>query len=101
MIQKQLICNFYNYLQSCSTISLISSSNVVFDSQPNIDLSNLKIYQDVDVSECAICLTNEKNTIFNPCGHFYCCDVCSKQIKSCPICRTNITASIHKNLVDV
>jgi hypothetical protein len=67
----------------------------------NIDLSNLQIYQDVDVSECAICLTNEKNTIFNPCGHFYCCDVCSKQIKSCPICRTNITSNIHKNLVDI
>ena len=44
---------------------------------------------------CGICLTNEANTIFLPCGHLYACYECAKKCKDvyggkCPICKRKI-----------
>lgn len=38
---------------------------------------------------CAICLSDEKNIVFVPCGHM-CCSSCSTSISSCMVCRGNI-----------
>ena len=65
-----------------------------------IDLTNMKIFEDTDTSECSICLTYDKDTIFNPCGHYYCCTQCSNMLVNCPICMTKIEAKINKALVD-
>lgn len=46
-------------------------------------------------SECAICMENEKNTVFVPCGHMQSCYSCAQEIKNrngiCPICRGYVT----------
>ena len=39
---------------------------------------------------CKICLTREKNILFLPCGHFVSCNGCVFQLKTCPVCRSNI-----------
>lgn len=36
---------------------------------------------------CIICLDNQRDTIFVPCGHFGSCFQCSKNIQQCAVCR--------------
>eukprot|EP00397_Hematodinium_sp_SG-2012_P003209 GEMP01003217.1.p1 GENE.GEMP01003217.1~~GEMP01003217.1.p1 ORF type:complete len:928 (-),score=206.53 GEMP01003217.1:1543-4326(-) len=42
--------------------------------------------------ECVVCLDLPRSCVFNPCGHFACCDACSKNFKKnkCPICRKKV-----------
>ena len=55
---------------------------------------NIKIYQDEHNDECAICMDENKEMVFVPCGHFCTCKKCAKAIKnihgSCPMCRSVI-----------
>lgn len=61
---------------------------------------NVKIYEDENCNDCCICLDEEKNSVFIPCGHFYCCLSCSKHINKCPICRIPIMNCVDKKLFD-
>ncbi|XP_076901131.1 E3 ubiquitin-protein ligase SP1-like isoform X1 [Bidens hawaiensis] len=40
---------------------------------------------------CVICLEQEYNSVFVPCGHMCCCVTCSSHLTSCPLCRSRIT----------
>lgn len=40
--------------------------------------------------ECLICLTLERQIVFQPCGHFVTCVTCSYSLNKCCICRTNV-----------
>jgi hypothetical protein len=40
--------------------------------------------------ECSICLDNERDCVYVPCGHTKTCMSCSKNIDKCPICRSDI-----------
>lgn len=62
-----------------------------------IDLNRLRIYEDTETTDCAICMCLPKDSVIYPCGHFYTCNECSKQLKTCPICRQNITQIIPKS----
>lgn len=59
----------------------------------NIDINNINIYK---VEECVICLDNDPNIIFLPCGHQCCCNLCYEQLKDkkCLLCRRIITSDI-------
>lgn len=52
------------------------------------------VYEDVDATDCHICMNNPKTTVFVPCGHYYCCRECSDAIvqksAKCPMCRRPI-----------
>jgi hypothetical protein len=41
-------------------------------------------------SECKICMDRDKTILFEPCMHLCCCKICSRKVKSCPICRSRI-----------
>jgi len=43
---------------------------------------------------CKICLDNEKEVIFIPCGHFAACASCGTSFSKCPVCRSNITSIV-------
>lgn len=60
------------------------------------DLHALKVYEDADTIDCAICMALPKDSVMYPCGHFYTCDECSKKLATCPICRQKITQIIPK-----
>lgn len=60
----------------------------------------ITVYEDNESSDCVVCLSNEKDTVFVPCGHYYCCLECSTRLKDCPICRTRILQKINKSLMD-
>ncbi|XP_077219408.1 E3 Ubiquitin ligase family protein [Tasmannia lanceolata] len=39
---------------------------------------------------CVICLEQEYNAVFVPCGHMCCCTSCSSHLTTCPLCRRRI-----------
>ncbi|XP_057800785.1 E3 ubiquitin-protein ligase SP1 isoform X1 [Salvia miltiorrhiza] len=39
---------------------------------------------------CVICLEQEYNSVFVPCGHMCCCMMCSSHLTNCPLCRRRI-----------
>jgi len=54
-----------------------------------------KVYNTEDESsECCICLCEEKDSVFNPCGHYVACESCAFELKKCPICRIEVLSVI-------
>jgi len=39
---------------------------------------------------CKICMQEEVDQVFIPCGHVICCKICITQLQTCPICRKAI-----------
>lgn len=39
---------------------------------------------------CVVCRRLNKNTVFQPCGHFSSCDQCAEHLEKCPICMQGI-----------
>ncbi|KAG9157005.1 hypothetical protein Leryth_009042 [Lithospermum erythrorhizon] len=39
---------------------------------------------------CVICLEQEYNSVFVPCGHMCCCMGCSSHLTNCPLCRRRV-----------
>lgn len=72
---------------------------IIEDNEPiqqNINLD--KIYE---IYECCICMDNESNMIFVPCGHLCICMICADTIRNqhntrCPMCRTITNIIIDK-----
>uniref|UniRef100_A0A8C9EQP4 Leucine rich repeat and sterile alpha motif containing 1 n=1 Tax=Pavo cristatus TaxID=9049 RepID=A0A8C9EQP4_PAVCR len=46
-------------------------------------------------SECVVCMEQEAQMIFLPCGHVCCCQTCCKRLQSCPLCRRDITQHVR------
>lgn len=44
---------------------------------------------------CQICMENELNAVFSPCGHMYCCNECASKLNSCPLCKSWILFTQH------
>lgn len=65
----------------------------------NVDYSGLKIFEDESSSECLVCFEREKSKVFNPCGHYYCCNECSLKCQTCPVCRAKIISCIDRSLI--
>ena len=109
-----MFCGYYNYswllllskLNEKDSYNLINNNpNEYNESLLNVNNNNnnnnneIKIEMD-DVNRnsnniCQICYENNKNTVFSPCGHTFCCYVCwevlkKKNINKCPICRKKI-----------
>lgn len=40
---------------------------------------------------CKICMDEQMNMVFEPCGHLSTCLKCSRPLYKCPMCRTIIT----------
>eukprot|EP00897_Mesotaenium_endlicherianum_P001883 jgi/Mesen1/1722/ME000138S00577 len=43
---------------------------------------------------CVLCLENQYNAVFVPCGHMCCCTVCASQLRNCPLCRKRIVQAV-------
>ncbi|NXD02733.1 LRSM1 ligase, partial [Certhia familiaris] len=46
-------------------------------------------------SECVVCMEQEPQMIFLPCGHVCCCQGCCERLHSCPLCRRDIAQRIR------
>ncbi|XP_061233971.1 E3 ubiquitin-protein ligase LRSAM1 isoform X2 [Neopsephotus bourkii] len=46
-------------------------------------------------SECVVCMEQETQMVFLPCGHVCCCQSCCEQLLTCPLCRRDIAQRIR------
>ncbi|XP_027505715.1 E3 ubiquitin-protein ligase LRSAM1 isoform X2 [Corapipo altera] len=46
-------------------------------------------------SECVVCMEQEPQMIFLPCGHVCCCQSCCERLLSCPLCRRDIAQRVR------
>ncbi|XP_056360765.1 E3 ubiquitin-protein ligase LRSAM1 isoform X2 [Oenanthe melanoleuca] len=46
-------------------------------------------------SECVVCMEQEPQMIFLPCGHVCCCQRCCERLHSCPLCRQDIAQRVR------
>lgn len=46
--------------------------------------------------ECRICMSNQKDTVLIPCGHFLCGE-CALKVTECPMCRAQIGRTLQLN----
>ena len=44
--------------------------------------------------KCKVCLDNNSNVVFDPCGHLAVCNNCVPALNKCPICRAKVTKAI-------
>ncbi|XP_045487539.1 E3 ubiquitin-protein ligase MIB1 [Pieris rapae] len=42
--------------------------------------------------ECLVCSDAKRDTLFRPCGHICCCNVCAARVKKCIECRAPVTS---------
>lgn len=86
---------YYYCIKNVKDIEIIDASAIPKQPPPKI-----KVYQDTEQEECLICYDAAKETVFNPCGHFYTCHACSTRCKTCPICRHPVISVIDKADLD-
>jgi len=55
------------------------------------------VFEDETTDECVVCMARPKSRVFVPCGHFYTCEECTNELRTCPICRGRISGSIDKS----
>lgn len=51
-------------------------------------INRLDVFREL---ECVVCMDQESQVIFRPCGHFVCCGDCAIQLLKCPMCSLLIT----------
>lgn len=59
------------------------------------DSEETKGFKDTDEDLCIICCVSPKNGALLPCKHNFMCVKCSKGLKICPICRTEIKSVLE------
>eukprot|EP00767_Chilomastix_cuspidata_P002537 gnl/Chilomastix_cuspidata/2661.p2 GENE.gnl/Chilomastix_cuspidata/2661~~gnl/Chilomastix_cuspidata/2661.p2 ORF type:complete len:240 (+),score=68.30 gnl/Chilomastix_cuspidata/2661:39-722(+) len=76
---------------------------VASETETEIDLSSIKIFDVSDEPECIVCMCEEKDAVFIPCGHFCTCMGCYEELvrtsgfgAKCPICRQAIQSAVAR-----
>jgi hypothetical protein len=82
---------YYYSIKNRQLIKIIEETEL-----PTIPAPKIKVYQDTEQEECLLCYDAPKESVFDPCGHFYTCKSCSSKCKLCPICRVPIISLIDK-----
>ncbi|KAL1785427.1 E3 ubiquitin-protein ligase LRSAM1 isoform X1 [Sigmodon hispidus] len=50
---------------------------------------------DMPTSECVVCLEREAQMVFLACGHVCCCQQCCQPLRTCPLCRQEISQRLR------
>lgn len=58
-------------------------------------ISEKKDYSNEDVLLCTICCANERDIVFQNCGHLMCCQSCASRFEKCPGCRKPISKTLR------
>jgi len=69
--------------------------NTLPHNEANKKITISKIFGEDEDNECNVCMTNNKDVVFAPCGHFSCCNSCALQCQKCPICRGKIDSIVQ------
>ncbi|XP_049691669.2 E3 ubiquitin-protein ligase MIB1 isoform X1 [Helicoverpa armigera] len=49
-------------------------------------------HSDPTADECLVCSDAKRDTLFRPCGHICCCNVCAARVKKCLTCRAGVVS---------
>ncbi|CAH0404888.1 unnamed protein product [Chilo suppressalis] len=53
------------------------------------------VQSDPTADECLVCSDGKRDTLFRPCGHICCCNVCAARVKKCLLCRGCVTSRVR------
>uniref|UniRef100_A0A7S2CWL4 RING-type domain-containing protein n=1 Tax=Haptolina brevifila TaxID=156173 RepID=A0A7S2CWL4_9EUKA len=59
------------------------------------ELRELKRQQEEARTQCIVCMSATRQTLFVPCGHITCCTSCGARVQSCPSCRSTIDQRVR------
>ena len=102
-IEKTKIPDITTLLDKCSTISMnwsqpqknLEKIEMKKEHSPENEVDFENKYKELQESrKCKICLIQEINVVFLPCGHLISCLRCARAFYKCPICRCNINKVI-------
>jgi len=93
--------NKINHIDESIDEAILSKNTNIIDKNLDIDKNNdsdkYLIINNNIYTECNICLEVtllENIKMLYPCGHRLYCDLCIKNIKICPYCRSNILEKV-------
>ena len=68
------------------------NTNVNVNTNINVNINDIEENGSIRSLKCIICLENNREIRFNPCGHLICCQTCAwhPTLLSCPTCRAHI-----------
>jgi len=90
-------------ITSNNDMTNFTDSRLTMEEQINIETITLndditKLLEENDnlkeARQCKICLDNEVNTVFLPCGHMVACDQCAPVLRNCTVCRAVIRGTV-------
>ncbi len=73
----------------------IVTNTAITDTEEIIDSLLRENSRLVDIRTCKICLTEESNVVFLPCGHFCSCNSCAPKMEKCPVCRILVKHTVR------
>eukprot|EP01105_Mastigella_eilhardi_P007479 TRINITY_DN18914_c0_g1_i1.p1 TRINITY_DN18914_c0_g1~~TRINITY_DN18914_c0_g1_i1.p1 ORF type:complete len:286 (+),score=68.25 TRINITY_DN18914_c0_g1_i1:154-1011(+) len=76
------LCSF----DLCSWCCLVSEARPQPAPKPSVPPTSIPSGE----VECIVCMAAQRRVLFQPCGHFVCCEVCAQQLQACPTCRAAI-----------
>lgn len=88
-ILKSIEC----FLRDDDTDDSVTEEAIEASEQPGT--SSDKAIAQSSMAECVVCMENDVNVIFLPCGHLCCCNNCQTSLNECPMCRSNIERRIR------
>ena len=101
VIEKELL-TMSNEIKQDNTLKQVKESYILENKKFHRYLNIIKLFNQMNVgTTCSICLEENVDSYFNPCGHTACAKCCEKTLKMnhnddiCPLCRKFIQ-SIHK-----
>jgi hypothetical protein len=79
------------------SVSLIKLQKTIREEVKKLTEEIEAMKQKVDRHEtlCVICLRDQKDCVFLPCGHLYTCMKCSENLPTCPICRKIVKQKVR------
>lgn len=93
--------NFYSAMQKdiivCQTFDMNEIKKYINDLVATEKVKPLQIFGEDDDKECVICMSEEKNSVFSPCGHYMTCGSCATKCKICPICRAKVVSILRRD----
>jgi len=97
-----IICLFDMFQDECMPTDMSASASVDgakrLDTAKITDEEALRLEEEnrelKEAKKCRVCMDRETNTVFLPCGHLSCCEICAKSLSNCPICRNAIRGTV-------
>ena len=77
---------------SCAANEACASDECIETELESLKKENRKLK---DMTMCKICMDNEINIVFLPCGHMTACGECAPAMRLCPLCRTKVKGTVR------